>query len=208
VRSLERGLATAEQRGVNAEEEIAQLRTALVRKQAALRRVEKQIAGSRRSSGTGPGTDPTPETISEEASSPDETEPYYLGPDSTDDTQPDDDEKDDSLEEEALPQKEGLSYEDYDDEDDFLGPDRAITERRRQLDRERAAHEVELGDETFWMVCPRCGEHLAEHEFDGVKVERCETCGTLSIEKGEIELLMLLAGDDRALAYRTRGLLQ
>ncbi|MBD3235602.1 MAG: hypothetical protein GF330_02730 [Candidatus Eisenbacteria bacterium] len=109
-------------------------------------------------------------------------------------------------EEEEEEEEDG--YQAYDEEADFLGPDRAILERRRQLDRERNEREIELGEESFWMICPRCGEHLTEHEFDSIKVERCEACGALCIDRGESDLLMLMSADDRSLAYRTRGLLQ
>ncbi|MBM3316922.1 MAG: zf-TFIIB domain-containing protein, partial [Candidatus Eisenbacteria bacterium] len=91
---------------------------------------------------------------------------------------------------------------------DFLVPDDGPARRRRELDRERADRELDAGDEVFWMVCPKCGDHLSEHEFDGVHVERCEACGGLWIDKGESDLLLSLAADDRALARRARGILQ
>jgi hypothetical protein len=99
-------------------------------------------------------------------------------------------------------------YEDYDDEKDFLSPGSSTRQRRAELDRERADRELELGEETYWLVCPKCGEHLVEHEFDNVKVERCEGCGGLWADKGELDLLIFISEDDRALAYRTRGLMQ
>lgn len=105
-------------------------------------------------------------------------------------------------------ENDGDDYETYDEEADFLDSDAAILERRRQLDRERGERELELGEESFWMVCPRCGEHLTEHEFDSIKVERCEACSALCVARGEIDLLLLMSGDDRSLAYRARGLLQ
>jgi hypothetical protein len=100
-----------------------------------------------------------------------------------------------------------LTYEDYDDEESFLSSMSGTAQRRRELDRERADRELELGDESFWLVCPKCGEFLAEHEFDNIKVERCESCGVVTIDKGEIELLMS-SEEDRAVAYRIKGLLR
>jgi hypothetical protein len=83
-----------------------------------------------------------------------------------------------------------------------------MRQRRQELDRERADREFELGEETYWLACPKCGEHLVEHEFDNVKVERCEGCAGLWADKGELDLLLFISEDDRALAYRTRGLMQ
>ncbi len=100
-----------------------------------------------------------------------------------------------------------LPYEDYDDESGFLSPLGDLNQRRLDLDRERADRELELGDEPFWMVCAKCGEHLSEHEFDNIKIERCDSCGGVWIDKGEVDLLLFCSEDDRALAYRVRGLL-
>jgi len=99
-------------------------------------------------------------------------------------------------------------FEDYDEEPDFLDSARGMLLRRQELDRERADRELELGDEPFWWICPKCGEHLSEHEFDNLKVERCENCGSLCVDRGEIDLLLLFSEEDRALAHRVRGLLQ
>ncbi|MCK4412893.1 MAG: zf-TFIIB domain-containing protein [Candidatus Eisenbacteria sp.] len=99
-------------------------------------------------------------------------------------------------------------YEKYDEEEDFSDSLAGLEQRRRELDRERADRELELGHEPFWMVCPKCGEHLGDHEFDNIKTERCDSCAGLWIDKGEIELLLLFSEEDRVLAYRARGLLQ
>ena len=100
-----------------------------------------------------------------------------------------------------------LDLDDFDDSETFLNPSEGISERRRELDRERADRELELGEEDYWLVCPKCGEHLVEHEFDSIKVERCESCGVVSLDKGEIELV-LATDDERIITYRTKGLLQ
>ncbi len=107
----------------------------------------------------------------------------------------------------SRPCESDLSYEEYDDNDGFLSPMPGLAERRRELDRERADRELELGEEEFWWVCPKCGEHLVEHEFDNIKVERCESCGIVSIDKGEIALLLLAGDDDHIISYRIKGLL-
>jgi len=108
----------------------------------------------------------------------------------------------------ARPGEEDEAFEDYDEEPDFLESGPGMHLRRQELDRERADRELELGDESFWWICPKCGEHLSEHEFDNLKVERCESCGALCVDRGEIDLLLLFSEEDRTLAHRVRGLLQ
>ena len=108
----------------------------------------------------------------------------------------------------ARPVEEDEPFEDYDEEPDFLDSAQGMLLRRQELDRERADRELELGDEPFWWICPKCGEHLSEHEFDNLKVERCENCGALCLDRGEIDLLLLFSEEDRTLAHRARGLLQ
>ena len=115
--------------------------------------------------------------------------------------------EDEETVEDDRPFDNGLAYEDYDEEESFLDPSAGMAERRRELDRERAGRELELGDAEYWLVCPKCGEHLTEHEFDNIKVERCESCGLVSVDKGEIELLMA-SEDKRLIAYRVKGLMQ
>ena len=108
---------------------------------------------------------------------------------------------------ESHPYEAEDEYEDYDEEEGYVGAPPGPAERRRELDRERSDRELELGDEDFWFVCPKCGEHMVEHEFDNIKVERCESCGAICIDKGESELL--LGADDKSMiAYRIKGLLQ
>jgi hypothetical protein len=108
----------------------------------------------------------------------------------------------------ARPVEGDEPFEEYDEEPDFLDSAQGMQLRRQELDRERADRELELGDEPFWWICPKCGEHLSEHEFDNLKIERCENCGALCIDRGEIDLLLLFSEEDRSLAHRVRGLLQ
>jgi len=104
-------------------------------------------------------------------------------------------------------QSNNLEYDDYSDDMDYMDQDKGTSERRRELDRERADRELELEDEDFWLICPKCGEHLGEHDFDNIKVERCESCGVVCIDKGEIELLFS-SEEPHTIAYRAKGLLQ
>lgn len=65
--------------------------------------------------------------------------------------------------------------------------------RRRELDRERMDRESEAGDEPYWLVCPKCGDSLDEIESEDVKLDRCENCGGIYMDRGEVEMLLSLS---------------
>lgn len=79
--------------------------------------------------------------------------------------------------------------------------------RRQELDRERIDREGEMGDEPYWLVCPKCGDNLEEIEAEDVKLERCESCGGIYLDRGEVEMLLVLAKGRRGLR-RIRNVLQ
>lgn len=75
-----------------------------------------------------------------------------------------------------------------------------IRARRNELDRERNDRELEESDQPFWMICPKCGDLMEESEGENVKLERCENCGGLYLDRGEVDLILsLCVGPD---AYR------
>jgi hypothetical protein len=75
-----------------------------------------------------------------------------------------------------------------------------IRARRNELDRERNDRELEQSDQPFWMICPKCGDLMEESEGENVKLERCENCGGLYLDRGEVDLILSLCmGPD---AYR------
>lgn len=65
--------------------------------------------------------------------------------------------------------------------------------RRQELDRERIDRESEAGDEPYWRVCPKCGDSLDEVESEDVKIDRCENCGGIYFDHGEVEMLLSIA---------------
>ncbi|MDM7917096.1 MAG: zf-TFIIB domain-containing protein, partial [Candidatus Eisenbacteria bacterium] len=79
--------------------------------------------------------------------------------------------------------------------------------RRKELDRERIDREEESQGEGFWMICPKCGDHLEEVESDGVKIDRCEGCGGIYLDRGELEMLLTFARGRRG-HTRVRSILQ
>jgi hypothetical protein len=99
---------------------------------------------------------------------------------------------DDEEEEEPSPRSRTAEPDDEDDAIyDRMNDPRV---RRQELDRERLDHEGEYGDEPFWMTCPKCGDHLEETDAEDVKLERCEGCGGIYLDSGEVQMLLSLAG--------------
>lgn len=78
--------------------------------------------------------------------------------------------------------------------------------RRGELDRERIERESESSDESWWMVCPKCGDSMDEVEGEDVKLERCESCGGIYLDRGEVEMLLSLAQGRQGL-QRVRNVL-
>ncbi len=70
-----------------------------------------------------------------------------------------------------------------------------IRARRIELDRERNDRELEQSEQPFWMICPKCGELMEEQESENVKLERCDNCGGLYLDRGEADLLLSLASE-------------
>lgn len=60
-----------------------------------------------------------------------------------------------------------------------------MKERRAQLDADRLKHERTA----HYNKCPRCGADLKEHDHHGVRIDRCDDCGGIWLDKGELELL-------------------
>lgn len=82
---------------------------------------------------------------------------------------------------------------DLDDPDSLYGRMDDPRVRRQELDHERSDRESEYGSEPFWMVCPKCGDSLTEIESEDMKMERCENCGGLYLDAGEVDMLLLIA---------------
>ena len=61
--------------------------------------------------------------------------------------------------------------------------------RRGELDEARRRRDATGRTESFWMVCPKCGGTLEEIEHRGVKVDRCQSCAGVYLDRGELDLL-------------------
>lgn len=60
-----------------------------------------------------------------------------------------------------------------------------IKAQRAKLDEDRAKAERA----SHYMRCPKCGGQLEEVEFHHMKIDRCQDCGGIWLDKGELEML-------------------
>jgi hypothetical protein len=59
------------------------------------------------------------------------------------------------------------------------------------LDQQRAR---EAQKQLHWMHCPKCGSELTEIAYREQRVDRCEICGGVWLDAGELEALALKEG--------------
>ncbi|MBI4912410.1 MAG: zf-TFIIB domain-containing protein [Acidobacteria bacterium] len=64
---------------------------------------------------------------------------------------------------------------------------------RAQADRARA-REKESRRQQHWMRCPKCGDLLTEISYRDQRVDRCDSCGGVWLDAGEMEALALKEG--------------
>ncbi len=60
-----------------------------------------------------------------------------------------------------------------------------MKERRARLDAERLKQERSA----HYNKCPKCAADLKERDHHGIKIDQCEECGGLWLDKGELELI-------------------
>lgn len=60
-----------------------------------------------------------------------------------------------------------------------------MKERRARLDAEREKQERF----SHHNKCPKCGCDLIESEHNGIKVDQCQECSGIWLDKGELELI-------------------
>jgi hypothetical protein len=70
------------------------------------------------------------------------------------------------------------------EEEYFRRKDRESLERLREALREQAR---ERGEHAVTMNCPRCTGKLHEDTYDDVGISRCDTCGGIWLDAGELE---------------------
>ncbi len=60
-----------------------------------------------------------------------------------------------------------------------------IKAQRAKLYADRAKAERDY----HYMRCPKCGGQLVELEYHHMKIDRCQDCGGIWLDKGEMEML-------------------
>jgi len=60
-----------------------------------------------------------------------------------------------------------------------------MKDRRARLDEERLKQERTV----HFNKCPKCGCDLKEREQQGVKIDECQECGGIWLDKGELEMI-------------------
>jgi hypothetical protein len=66
-------------------------------------------------------------------------------------------------------------------------------ERKKKHEAERhakiAEEEKKRRKDLHYMHCPKCGVDLTEIDYEGVKVDKCFSCGGVWLDAGELELV-------------------
>ncbi len=77
-------------------------------------------------------------------------------------------------------------------EDEYFAKQNAelIREMRSKLDAERKKAERSAHHDK----CPRCGGGLKEQQVDDVKIDECEDCGGVWLDRGELDQLRRVNG--------------
>ena len=73
------------------------------------------------------------------------------------------------------------------EEEYFRRKDKESLERLREAIREEAR---EHGAEAATMGCPRCTGKLHSEVYDEVNIDRCDTCGGVWLDAGELEQIV------------------
>ena len=76
-------------------------------------------------------------------------------------------------------------------EEEYFAKEEAEKAKRlkEKLREETEAEEKERVKAACYMRCPKCGGHLHEVTFRGVSIDRCDTCGGVWLDAGELEKL-------------------
>ncbi|MFN8572573.1 MAG: zf-TFIIB domain-containing protein [Gemmatimonadaceae bacterium] len=60
-----------------------------------------------------------------------------------------------------------------------------IKSQRAKLDSDRARMERSA----HFMKCPKCGANLVETDFHHMKIDKCDECGGVWLDRGEMEMI-------------------
>ena len=66
----------------------------------------------------------------------------------------------------------------------------ALQQLRARLEEKRRQQADANADKDFFLRCCRCGGNMAEITIDEVVIDKCETCGGIYLDAGELDLLL------------------
>jgi hypothetical protein len=76
-------------------------------------------------------------------------------------------------------------------EDEYFA--RQEVEQKRRWAKEREAQLItergERSRDVSFMKCPKCGAHLEEIAFGGVRIDKCFGCEGIWLDKGELDMI-------------------
>lgn len=73
----------------------------------------------------------------------------------------------------------------------FYKRDRELIEKlRAKADAERREQERKHRKQTHWMKCPKCGHDLEEVKMGALLVDKCQECGGMFFDAGELDILL------------------
>lgn len=74
-----------------------------------------------------------------------------------------------------------------------------LREMRAKLDAQRAQTCAQQGGSSHWMRCPKCGSVMKEVDYQGVKIDQCQSCHGVFFDAGELDLLLAQDAHNRSL---------
>ncbi len=63
-----------------------------------------------------------------------------------------------------------------------------IERKRKELDAKKLVKDDK--NAAYWMVCPKCGNPLAEIDLMKIKVDKCTGCHGIYFDSGELQILL------------------
>jgi len=66
---------------------------------------------------------------------------------------------------------------------------------KAKLDAQKAEAEKAARKELHYLKCGKCGSDMVTQVFRGIEIERCQNCGSVLLDPGELEDL---AGEDQS----------
>lgn len=87
--------------------------------------------------------------------------------------------------------KNELNHAGYDKEAEyFYKKNQELIEKKRQeLQASKNQSKENGSQESFWMVCPKCGGKMAEKNVANILIDVCQKCAGIYFDKGELDTL-------------------